>query len=107
MAEFNIHSSMGIIGPLLTTLGSESEKATFTDIINTPITEDYTMEVQSEQYNKFVSKFLTSHIDAIVKPIVNQGYINPELKRVLNGTLDSAYWYLLTKQKRMEMMQAI
>lgn len=71
---------MGIIGPLLTTLGSESEKATFTDMMNTPITEDYTMEVQSEQYNKFVSKFLTSHIDAIVKPIVNQGYINPELK---------------------------
>lgn len=97
MAEFNISSSMGIIGPLLTTLGSESEKATFTDMMNTPITEDYTMEVQSEQYNKFVSKFLTSHIDAIVKPIVNQGYINPELKRVLNGTLDSAYWYFINQ----------
>lgn len=71
---------MGIINPLLTTLGSESERATFTDIVNTPITEDYTMQAQSERYNKFVSKFLTSHIDAIVKPIVNQGYINPELK---------------------------
>lgn len=44
----------------------------------------------------------------LLKPIVNQGYINPELKRVLNGTLDSAYFdILLTKQKRMEMMQAI
>lgn len=40
MAEFNIHSSMGIIGPLLTTLGSESERQPFTDIINTPITEE-------------------------------------------------------------------
>lgn len=97
MSQFNVHSSMGIISPLLATFGTESEKSTFTDIINTPITEDYTAEVQAEQYNKLVGKFLVSHIEAITKPIINQGYINPELKRVLSSTLNSAYWYFINQ----------
>lgn len=97
MSEFNAYSSVGIIEPLLATFGTESERASFADIINTPITEDYTAEMQTEQYNGLVSKFLVSHIEAITKPIINQGYINPELKRVLSSTLDSAYWYFINQ----------
>lgn len=93
MSEYNIDSTLVTLTPLVASLGSESEVQALRDIFNTPITEDYTEDAKRTQMSKFLDNFLLSHIDAIVKPIVKQGYINPEVKRTLLETLNSAYWY--------------
>lgn len=93
MSEYNMDASLTTLTPLVASLGSESEVQTLSSILNTPVTEDYTEAIKKTQLSKFLNNFLLSHIDAIVKPIVKQGYINPEIKRTLTETLNSAYWY--------------
>ena len=91
--ESTLNSLPLVVTPLVTTLGSENDIQTLNHIINTPITENYTNDIKYEQLNKFLSNFLVSHINAIIDPIVKQGYINPEIKRPLIDTLNAAYWY--------------
>lgn len=93
MSWYNMDASLITLTPLVASLGSESEVQTLNSILNTPVTENYTEDIRRTQLSKFLNNFLLSHIDAIVKPIVKQGYINPEIKRTLTETLNSAYWY--------------
>lgn len=72
---------------LLSTLGSESEVEGWNTIVNAPISEEYTERDKSSDLGKYLGDFMYAKLSDIVQPIVNQGYVNPEIREVLVDAL--------------------
>lgn len=68
---------------LLSTLGSESELEGWNNIVNAPISEEYTERDKSNDLGKYLGDFVYTKLSDIVQPIVNQGFVNPEVREVL------------------------
>lgn len=75
---------------LVSTLGSESEVATWNNLTSTEITDTYSERDKSSDLGKFLGDFVYSKLSDITNPIINQGYVNPEVRNVLIDTLRKA-----------------
>ena len=75
---------------LISTLGSESDVSSWNEIVNQPITEEYGEASKNSDLARFLGDFVYVKLSDIVQPIVNQGFVNPEVRNVLLDTLDKA-----------------
>ena len=95
LAKVNTYNSSTLptlFNALIPKLATESDYKTFEDIVTTPTNEEYTDEIRKKQLTKFFDNFLVKNLSKIVDPIIAQGYINPEIKRVVLDSINTTYW---------------
>lgn len=78
---------------LISQLGTGSENSDFMELVNRPITEDYSQISKNIDINAAVTKFVKSRIEGIVKPILAQGYINPIVKQQVSKLIGTSTYY--------------
>ena len=69
------------------TFFNANEEQQLLDIKNTPITETYSAASKWEDYKNVLYNNVIENINATVQPFIDLGYINPEVKTTLKGTL--------------------